>query len=93
MLDETEARARAQAVLDGSASPALPVALLDERLESAHHWVFFYNSVAFLETGDWLHALAGNAPIVVPKNGDPIIRFSTATSPEGQLEALERAHL
>jgi hypothetical protein len=30
-------------------------------------WVYCYNTQAFLETGDFSHALAGNAPLIVDK--------------------------
>jgi hypothetical protein len=30
-------------------------------------WVYCYNTKAFLETGDFSHTLAGNAPLIVDK--------------------------
>ena len=32
-------------------------------------WVFFFNSKEFAETGDPMHALAGNGPIFVARDG------------------------
>lgn len=90
-LTVEEARARAQALLDEGPT-SVPVAILDDVLESPSYWVFFFNSVAFIESGDFLHALAGNAPIVVPKDGGSITRFFTGRNPEDQLAELEASH-
>ena len=32
-------------------------------------WLFVYNSAAFVRTGDRMHTLFGNAPIIVSKSG------------------------
>jgi hypothetical protein len=32
-------------------------------------WVFFYDSKEYIESGDFLYALAGNAPLVVLRDG------------------------
>jgi len=45
------------------------IILDDETIEKEFGWVFFYTSRKFLETGNVLHALVGNAPIIVDKNG------------------------
>lgn len=90
-LTVEEALQRAQAVLDEGPT-STPVALIDDMLESSNHWVFFFNSVAFIESGDFGHALAGNAPIVVPKGGGAVTRFFTGRSPEEQLAELEASH-
>jgi hypothetical protein len=39
--------------------------------ESDQGWSFGYNSRAYLEDGDILSALAGNGPVIVPRNGGP----------------------
>lgn len=43
-------------------------------------WVFFYQSKAFLETNEYQHALAGNAPILVNRITDEIIATGTANT-------------
>jgi hypothetical protein len=32
-------------------------------------WIFFYNSLRYIETGDPNHMLAGNGPVFVSKDG------------------------
>jgi len=86
-----KARARAQGLLDEGPT-IVPVALIDDVLESPNYWVFFFDSVASIETGDNLLSLAGNAPIVVPKDGGPVTRFFTGRSTEEQLAELEASH-
>jgi hypothetical protein len=50
------------------ASIGLQLVLLDQQtLERDFGWVFFYDSRLRLETGEFRHNLAGNAPIVVTK--------------------------
>lgn len=33
-------------------------------------WLFYYQSVAFLHSGNWLDALGGNLPILVTLDGE-----------------------
>lgn len=50
-----------------------PLQLADnETLEKAYGWIYFYNSKKYLETGDFRHMLAGNAPFIVEKNSGNI---------------------
>jgi hypothetical protein len=39
----------------------------DETIKKPYGWIFFYQSSAFLESGDHRHALAGNAPIIIDR--------------------------
>jgi hypothetical protein len=44
--------------------------LLDEQtIEFDMGWIFFYNSVSFVETGDEVYRLAGNGPLFVDRAG------------------------
>ena len=43
------------------------VLLEEETMEYAFGWVFFYQSKKFVETGNILLALGGNAPIIINK--------------------------
>ena len=40
-----------------------------ETQEREFGWVFFYDSKEFVETGDFIHSIAGNAPVVVLRDG------------------------
>lgn len=45
--------------------------LKDQVLKKPYGWIFFYQSSAFLKSGDYNDALAGNAPIIVDRlNGE-----------------------
>jgi hypothetical protein len=46
-----------------------PVIVDSETEEREFGWVFFYDSKEHVETGDFLYALAGNAPVVVLRDG------------------------
>ncbi|XTZ15291.1 YrhB domain-containing protein [Micromonospora echinospora] len=56
--------------------------------EYANFWVFGYNTRRFLLEMDFMASLAGNGPIVVPKNGDELFLASSATPLEEQLPDL-----
>ena len=71
--------------------PKHPIALGGAPLESEHYWVFFYNTVEYWETGDDLASLAGNGPVVVPKDGGELRWMTSVRSPEEQLAELEAA--
>ena len=63
------ARAR-QYVAQVSADSATEFVLVDELTrEYEFGWVFFYNTRAYLETGDEMQMAAGNAPVIVSTNG------------------------
>lgn len=66
---------------------------LDERATRIESWcwVFFYNSRAYLETGSFSHALAGNGPIVVERSTGAVHQLTTARPVEEQLDELRRA--
>ena len=58
--------------------------VIDERYTETHEfgWVFYFNSEQFIETEDWEHALAGNAPIIVDKSVQKLIHTGTANPTE-----------
>lgn len=69
-IGRNEARAAAEGELDRGIRASLrqPVSIDDGATqETADVFVFFYNTVAFLETGDLKHALAGNGPVIVDR--------------------------
>jgi hypothetical protein len=87
MLTYEEARGLAVKELDET------VAILEEAtIEKPYAWIFCYNSRKFLETGDIMEALGGNAPLFVSKTDGSIDRFRTGLSTEGMIEAYEEQH-
>lgn len=73
-INHSVAQQIAQSKVDQLASAAGDdfVLLLQETREVEQGWVFFFNSADYLRTGNHLHALAGNGPLIVLRNGDVI---------------------
>jgi hypothetical protein len=92
MTDFQEARAKASKLVDEWAAKAgMELAIDDESsYEEPWCWVFAFNSRAFLETGSISHALTGNGPIVVEKEGGAVHILVSAFPIEDQLEKLRR---
>lgn len=44
----------------------------DQTTETSFGWVFCYNSKKFIETGELIYALAGNAPIIFDNRDESI---------------------
>ena len=57
----------------------IEVAISSERAEN-FGWIFTYQSSGFLETNDFLYALAGNAPFVVDASDGRIHILGTSKS-------------
>ena len=89
MIDETEATNRAReyvAAMDES------FALIEEATqEEPFGWVFFYNSAKYVETGDPLDGLGGNAPLVVFRDTGAIEVTGTAAPVEEYLAPIRAA--
>ena len=58
------------------------VLLPDETQEHPFGWVFFYQSRAYAESGDFKDQLVGNAPFIIDRNTRKITHLGTAESPE-----------
>jgi hypothetical protein len=55
---------------------------LEETIEFELGWVFFYQTKAFLESGNFRDSVIGNAPIIVDKRDGKIVGLGTAHSTE-----------
>jgi len=64
------------------------VLLDDKTIEKDFGWVFFYDSKDHAKTGDIRYALAGNAPVVVTRDG-VIHETGTALPLETYLERFQ----
>lgn len=62
----------------------------EHTIERDYGWVFFYQSVAFVRTGDFGDLLLGNAPFVVRKADGRVIVLGTAHSTDWYLKEYER---
>jgi hypothetical protein len=65
------------------------VILDDETIEREFGWVFFYTSRRFLETGNALYMLFGNAPIIVDRRDGSLHVTGTARSVEEYIRDFE----
>ncbi len=91
MLTRSEAEELVRGELRREETPECPFALRESAtIERPFGWVFFYNSKRFIETGDVLHALAGNCPLFVNKFTGAIRVFGTSKSVRDQIEEYER---
>jgi hypothetical protein len=58
-------------------------------IEKPYAWIFFYNSKQYIETGDIMHALGGNAPLFISKIDGKVSTFRTGLSIDGMFEEYE----
>lgn len=65
------------------------VILDDETIEKAWGWVFFYQSKAFIDSGDFRDMLGGNAPLIVNRSSGKIIETGTAYEIEHYIKEYE----
>jgi len=68
------------------------VILLDQTIERSFGWVFFYDSKRHHETGNVRDAIAGNAPIVVTRDGK-VHETGTALPLDAYLAKFENLNL
>lgn len=53
-------------------------------------WVYFYDLAEYVETGNFLHALAGNAPVIVDRATGRLYSSGTAHPVEHYVEEFRR---
>jgi Immunity protein 35 len=88
MITEDEARRIGERDLDQSVRPdAGPDIVITGVLDYPGFWVVTYNTRAFVETGSFLEALAGNSPIIIDKVTGKSRFGNTAQPIEEQLDA------
>jgi hypothetical protein len=58
-------------------------------IERSWGWVFFYQSRAYVESGDVSHALAGNAPLIVERDSGRVLVTGTGEPIESYLHKFE----
>lgn len=87
MIRHDEARALA---LDCLPKCSAEIVVIDRlTIERPWGWVFFYNTRAFVETGELVHALVGNAPIFVERETGRVSTAGTACPLDVYLERFE----
>jgi hypothetical protein len=66
------------------------VVLKEDTIEKDWGWVFFYESSAYLDTGDFSSKLAGNAPFIVNKDNGELRATGTAYEIEHYIDEYEK---
>ncbi len=92
MIDLTKAReiAKARFVEIADEVSFEPIFFDEPILSRECGWAFAYTSKAYHETGDFLHAVAGNSPIIVLAQDGRVIEPGTARSIEDYMDEIER---
>lgn len=62
-----------------------------EPVEYGPYWVQGYQSKAFVLDGDFSSALAGNGPVVIPKDGSDLFSLNSSEPAGTQMERLLEA--
>ncbi len=83
LITYEDARRRAQQLLDDSVGEPM-VVTGDHEFDEG--WVFFYDSIAHQESGDFLALLGGNAPILIDRETGQIQPTGTARPIEEYIE-------
>jgi hypothetical protein len=91
MLTIAQAKNLAQAHLSTSSEESgCEVVIVDSAtVERSFGWVFFYESRQYLETGEFMHRLVGNAPLIVNRITGDIVSTGTAHPTEYYLAEYE----
>lgn len=91
VISHAQAQAIAESHISQFASSEGSFAILETAtIERPHYWVFFYQSKRYLESGNPIHALAGNAPLIVDRSGQ-VTETGTAYPLEDYLSDYEAA--
>ena len=92
-MDQTAARKLAEAKLREIEAPDTPLSLFTDRpgVEIAWAWYFPFNSVSYLETGDF-RDMVFSGPVVVTKDGADVWVAASAPPLEQWLNAYAEQH-
>ncbi|MFJ8582365.1 YrhB domain-containing protein [Micromonospora sp. NPDC093277] len=83
VVNEQEARSTAEETLRAmSSKPGVPPLAITDVEEYPGCWVFYYQSVRYIETGSCRDSVAGNAPILVDRSTGQPHATGTARSTE-----------
>ena len=88
-MDKQQARDLIEKRFEETRNPArgFEIAIIDEHtMETEFGWVFFYQSQKYVETRDTMHALVGNAPLIVDRRDGSIHVTGTGRPTEYYIE-------
>ena len=87
VADQTHAESLVRAFLDSKVQTENVVVIEAATQEFDLGWVVYYDSKRFVETGDALCALAGNAPIIVERATGALFETGTAEPIDNYIDA------
>jgi hypothetical protein len=87
-MDQQSAQELAERFLDEFVRPQYEdTIVIATCTEFPDHWVFGYQTRAFIESNDPRRSLLGKGPVVVPKSGDTLWLALSGSPVSGQLTA------
>ena len=89
-MDFTKAAALATAWVDILCEGQARI-MREATIAKPYGWIFFYQSIEFLESGAISAMLGGNAPIIVNRNTNELHVTGTAKPPEDYIEEYEKS--
>jgi hypothetical protein len=90
-LRKTEALELVSKRLEEKSSEAVQyVVVEDSTIEKPWGWIFFYQSKKYIETGVFMHRLAGNGPVFFNKETGEVDFFGSIPSLDALLAEYER---
>ena len=91
MIDTDEARRIAQEWVSANVELDDDEAVVDDRWtrRESFGWIFFYNSRRFIEGGNFIDQLLGNAPIIVKEDTGDVLVTGTAEPVENYIAQLQ----
>ena len=92
MHERDEAKAVVRDNLDQlEAAAGEPLGILEEKtIEKTFGWVFFYNTQAYIESGEMKYMLAGNAPFIVDVADGSLKETGTSEPIEFDIDEYEK---
>lgn len=58
-------------------------------VEKSYGWIFFYNSLRYVQTGELIYSLVGQGPVIVIAESREIIELGSALPPEVAIRVTE----
>ena len=93
-MNKKEAQTLVEAELERTKDKYNPIdcaVLPDETIEKSWGWVFFYQSKAYVESGNFREMIGGNAPIIVNRDNGKLHHTGTAFDIEHYIKEYEAA--
>jgi hypothetical protein len=88
--DDAKAAVLKQLEQRGVGAPDGVVVIESATIEKPYGWIFFYNSRRYVETGELVHALVGQGPVIVVAATGAIIELGSAIPSAAAIKEAEQ---